>query len=269
MARLKIAAAQMNIVFERSDINCETLKSAAREAAENDVDVLILPETFSLGFTMNSALAIKDEATTLRVLRDTARRHEIYLIAGMHRCLSDGRPANVAVVVNRAGQLVHQYVKTHGFSLMDEPLHFACGDGTDVFAVEGVSMALGICYDIRFPELFRPLASRAHVLVIIASWPSSRQMHWDTLLRARAIENQAYVIGVNRVGEMGEIVYDGGSAVILPQGEVGGRLASEAGLLVHDVDTEVVQKVRASLPFLKDIKLIEQAQRPEKPDKMQ
>lgn len=257
MARLKIAAAQMDIVFERSDINCETMKSAARKAADNGVDVLILPETFSLGFTMNSALALKDEKETLRVLEETARRHEIFLIAGMHRRLSDGRPANVAVVVNRAGKLVHQYVKTHGFSLMNEPLHFACGDGTDVFDIEGVSMALGICYDIRFPELFRPVASRAHVLVIIASWPGSRQLHWDTLLRARAIENQAYVIGVNRVGAMGEIVYDGGTAIILPQGEVNGRLDREAGQLVHDVDTEVVQRVRASLPFLKDIKLIE------------
>ena len=116
--------------------------------------------------------------------------------------------------------------------------------------LQGVRIAPFICYDLRFPELFRAVAREVDVMVVLANWPASRRTHWDALIRARAIENQCYVVAVNRIGEGGGIVYDGGSAAFDPWGT---PLDSSGGSVqCIDVDPARVRAVREEFPFLRD-----------------
>jgi omega-amidase len=115
-------------------------------------------------------------------------------------------------------------------------------------------MACFICYDLRFPELFRAVANTCMLIIVIASWPDARQGHWETLLKARAIENQCYVIGVNRVGEGGGYSFIGGSAIIDPSGETIAEGREKETLLVAEIDPEKVREIRSIYPFLKDLR---------------
>jgi predicted amidohydrolase len=109
-----------------------------------------------------------------------------------------------------------------------------------------------VCYDLRFPELFRLAAERCGLMLVMASWPNTRQRHWDVLLQARAIENQCYVMGCNRVGQGGGLGFDGGSVIIDPMGRVLAHGGTDQGVVLHEVDADEIARVRASLPFLQD-----------------
>ncbi|MBN2527072.1 MAG: carbon-nitrogen family hydrolase [Deltaproteobacteria bacterium] len=256
MAKLKLAALQMDIDFDEPINNCRKLTSASLDAANSGVDVLITPEMFSTGFTMSEEIARTSETATFEAVRACARDNRINIIAGFPVVAVDHKLRNAAVVVNRKGDVIHQYLKTHLFSLMNEDKHYMPGKGASVFELEGVRISLAICYDLRFPELFRQVARQVDVFCVIASWPNARQHHWDTLLRSRAIENQAYIVGVNRVGVGGELFFDGGTSVISPLGNVLCCKYSQEGLLYETIDTEQVAVIRDNYPFLQDIKLI-------------
>jgi len=123
------------------------------------------------------------------------------------------------------------------------------------FPLNDMEAACLICYDLRFPELFRSLADRCSLILIIASWPAPRQRHWDILLPARAVENQLYIVGVNRVGEGGGHLFTGGSAIIDPAGEMVAHGGDRENLVVGEINSQRVKKVRSDMPFLKDRKI--------------
>ena len=148
---------------------------------------------------------------------------------------------------------VHRYRKIHPFSYSGEHERFDAGDGFVTVDVDGVRCSLFVCYDLRFADEFWALAPDTDCYLVPANWPAKRRDHWRTLLRARAIENQAYVVGVNRVGEGGGLEYVGDSAIIGPFGEelADGADAGEAVLLA-DVDPAHVASIRERFPFLTD-----------------
>jgi predicted amidohydrolase len=155
------------------------------------------------------------------------------------------------VLVGPAGEAVF-YDKIHPFGYGGETEHYAAGAGTLTIEIEGLRCSVFICYDLRFADRFWGLARSTDAYLVVANWPAARALHWSTLLQARAIENLAYVVGVNRVGAGDGIAYDGGSCVIDPLGETIAEAGDEETVLFADLDPEHVAAVRARYPFLED-----------------
>ena len=187
-------------------------------------------------------------------LRSLAAETEMTVIGGFVLSGEEPAPQNVSLAVNQKGDDLALYAKIHQIALLGETDSYSPGDSPETFDLEGIRAACLICYDLRFPELFRPLADDCGLMMVIASWPASRQAHWDLLLRARAIENQNYVLGVNRVGEGGGLAFTGGSTVIDPLGEILARGDETETLVLADIDPARVAEVRTQFPFLKDRK---------------
>ena len=181
-------------------------------------------------------------------MREVAADLGVWILAG--RPALPG-PRNLAVLCAPSGH-VERYAKIHPFSFAGEDAHYRSGDRVVTWTVEGVRITPLVCYDLRFPEPFRLAAADTDLFVVIANWPERRRAHWQTLLRARAIENLAFVAGVNRVGEGGGLVYQGDSALVGPWGEtlVGG--AQIETVLVGEVDPHAVLEARRTFPALAD-----------------
>jgi len=157
----------------------------------------------------------------------------------------------MALVVSPDGS-VARYAKIHPFSYGGEHLHYAPGDRVVTVEIDGVRVTPFVCYDLRFPEPFRAAAAETDLYVVVANWPELRREHWKTLLRARAIENQAYVAGVNRVGDGDGLHYAGDSAAVSPLGETLAEGDEQERVLLADVEPEEVAKLRARFPALED-----------------
>ncbi|MCU0665394.1 MAG: carbon-nitrogen family hydrolase [Myxococcota bacterium] len=250
---MRIAAYQMDIAWEDRERNYEKAKAAARRAKEQGADVFVLPEMFALGFSLNPAVTAESEdGPTARFLRDLAVELELNVLGGVVLHGTEGRGRNTALAYSRRGALLARYVKVHLFSFAREDAHHEPGDGPVTFELDGARCACTICYDLRFPELWRSTAQATSIAFVIASWPKTRQRHWDLLLPARAVENQQFVVGVNRVGQGGGLEYTGGSAIWSPLGE---RLAfgeESEGIVLAEVDPNEVIRVRKTMPFLQD-----------------
>lgn len=174
-------------------------------------------------------------------------------IAGSVPEAGDPHPRNTMLIVSPSGE-VTRYAKIHPFSYAGEDLHYAAGEKIISINIEGVRVTPFICYDLRFPEPFRVAAAETDLFVIVANWPAERREHWRTLLRARAIENQAFVAGVNRTGEGNGLTYAGDSALIDPLGETVTEAQESEQLLVGDVDPGKVSWLRGRFPALADIR---------------
>ncbi|MFO8072060.1 MAG: nitrilase-related carbon-nitrogen hydrolase [Polyangia bacterium] len=253
MSALRIAGVQLDVAWEDRRANRERVSSLAAEARRRGARVLVLPEMFATGFSLDPELTAEPpDGETPEFLRELARRLRMVVVGGYVRREEDGRGSNLALAVDEAGETLAEYAKSHLFGFMGEQRVHRAGDGPRPFAIDGVGAACFVCYDLRFCELFRLVAERTALVLVIASWPSERQAHWDLLLRARAVENQQYVVGVNRVGSGGGLEYGGGSAVIDPLGRVAAHGGEREGLVVADVDPELVAEVRKKMPFLAD-----------------
>lgn len=254
---MKIALVQLDIVWESKKINCERAEEFIKKASHEKCDIAVFPEMFNTGFSMNiSAIAEDENGKTASVLSDMAKRYEINLIAGFPARAFDGKKGkNIAVVFDRKGELIARYVKIHPFSFASEDQHYAAGNDTVIFNIEGMSSGIFICYDLRFPEVFRSIAKKVQAIFVIANWPSSRKEHWETLLKARAIENQCFVIGVNRTGTDGNgIHYPGDSRVFDPSGmEIcSGNDTNE--FITCMINPREVAETRVRFPFLSDMR---------------
>jgi predicted amidohydrolase len=186
-------------------------------------------------------------------LVDQAAAHQVWLCGSVPtRHGADGLPTNRLVLAGPAGEL-HHYDKVHPFSYAGEHEHYAAGDRVITVDVEGVRVTPFVCYDLRFGDEFWAAAADTDLYVVVANWPAARRAHWRVLLPARAIENQAYVLGVNRVGSGDGVDYVGDSMVVDPFGELLARADSpEEQLVIADVDPARVQDVRDRYPFLRD-----------------
>jgi len=255
---VKAALIQLNIAWEDRQRNYKKAESFAKKAAEDSCDIIVLPEMFNTGFSMNLA-AVSDEGIgeTTSVLSEIAKKNNINLIAGFPiKTPAEEKGRNMAVTYDRKGMLLAAYTKMHSFCLAEEQKYYISGDNVTTFDIDGVPSSMFICYDLRFPEVFRKVAKRVQSIFVIASWPSERIDHWHALLKARAIENQCFMIGVNRTGIDGNgIGYCGSSCVIDPMGSFicSGDKSDE--YIVCNFDPARVNEVRSRFPFLKDMRL--------------
>ena len=252
---MKVAAAQMDIAWHDRWANHSRARDLAALAKKQGADLLILPEMFSTGFSMDTSVTPEPmDGPTPSLLRALAREHEIAVIGGFVLSGETTGPLNVSLAVDGNGDDLALYAKIHLIALLGEDQCHMPGDVPVPFELGGFGAACFVCYDLRFPELFRAVADDCALIIVIASWPSARQAHWDILLQARAIENQCFVIGVNRVGEGGGQAFTGGSAIIDPLGTVLAHGGDGEILLLADIDLATVAEVRSRLPFLRDRK---------------
>jgi predicted amidohydrolase len=246
---VRVAAVQHDIVWEDRDA---TLEQLTRSLAGVEADLIVLAEMFAVGFTMAREVAEPPDGPTTQWLVAEAASRAAWIGGSIPVVLPGAdRPSNVFTLASPTGE-VHRYAKRHPFAYAGEREHYAPGDERVTVDVDGVRTSLSVCYDLRFADAYWPLAPVTNLYLVVASWPQTRRHHWRTLLAARAIENQAYVVGVNRVGSGGGLDYAGDTCIVDPLGEV---LASAAGVetvITADVDPAVVAKVRAELPFLAD-----------------
>jgi predicted amidohydrolase len=250
---MKIAGLQYAPVWEDKPANFARVQRAARLAAEHGVDWLVLPEMFATGFSLRpERTAEPEDGPTVTFLRELAQQLRLGLIGGVVLAGGGGKGRNSAVAVDERGALLASYAKTHLIGLLGEDAAHEAGDRPHPFSLDGHRAVCFVCYDLRFPELFRQVADDCALVCVIASWPDSRQRHWDLLLPARAVENQCYVIGVNRVGRGGGLAFRGGSAVYDPLGDCLAFAGSGEDLLMADIDLDRVASIREEMPFLAD-----------------
>ena len=253
---MELCALQFDLTWEDRAANFAAVQAALEEATPRlpANSLLVLPEMFSSGFSMNVPQAADTPAAETEVfLAGLAREHQIFVLAGLARQLPDGTGANEAVAFAPDGTLLVRYRKIHSFPPAGEAHAFTAGSEILTFHWNGFTVAPAICYDLRFPELFRAAtAAGADLFCVIANWPDRRQGHWTTLLQARAIENQAFVLGVNRCGTDPHFTYPGASALIDPHGVTLTQASSSPTLLRLTISPETAATWRGDFPALRD-----------------
>lgn len=218
--------------------------------------LIVLPEMFSTGFSMNLDVTIETASTEAEsFLSQLAQTHQSTVMAGLVREGRAGKGRNETLVMGASGEALVRYCKLQPFSFGGEDQCYEKGENVVFCEQGGFVVSPFICYDLRFPEVFRLAARRgAELMVVIAQWPSKRTQHWVTLLQARAVENQAYVIGVNRCGSDPNLHYDGRSMVVNPHGEIIVDAGTTECVVEAELDPLVVKQWRADFPALKDIR---------------
>ena len=251
---MNIAAVQLDIAWENKAANFARIRALLAAAPPEPDSLIVLPEMFASGFSMNlSATRQTDSREDETFLASLAREHRSYITGGVGSPADGGRGRNDSVTFSPAGELLARYTKIHPFSLGGEAEGHDAGREIVTFDCAGFTAAPFVCYDLRFPEIFRAAAKRgANLFIVIALWPAKRQQYWLTLLQARAIENQAYVIGVNRVGSEPQFTYAGRSVVIDPHGVIIADAGEEERVLKASIDLANVEAWRRDFPALRD-----------------
>jgi predicted amidohydrolase len=222
------------------------LADRARAAGAN---LLVLPEMSTTGFTMDAEqYAEAEDGPSMRALADIAAASSLWLVAGLSM-RRDKRFVNSAVAFAPDGSVAATYDKQRLFGYATEHEVYSPGVEPCIVRLGPITAALFVCFDLRFPELFREVGPRVDAIILIANWPSARQRHWEILTQARAIENQCYFVGVNRTGEGGGLSYTGGSVIFDPWGERCDTAVAGNGLRVGEVSHRKVAQVRKSFPL--------------------
>ena len=250
---MKVAVVQHNIEWADRDANFRDLSILIADAAAVGAQFVVLTEMFSTGFVVDrDDIGEPLGGPSSQFLSTMAKEHNVW-IAGSCPEISDDdvRPFNSLVVASPHG-IENRYNKIHPFTYGGEHNHFRAGDSHQSVTAHGVRISLSVCYDLRFADEYWAQAHNTDLYIVPANWPASRREHWMALLKARAIENQAYVIGCNRVGDGGGLHYAGDSMIINPLGEVLAMGAESQTILFADIDPEVVLTTRTKFPFLQD-----------------
>jgi len=214
--------------------------------------LVVLPEMSMSGFSRDVDAAAAGVLETEAALTALARHHGIAIMAGL-ATRRDGCGANESVTFGPDGTELARYRKLQPFSMAREGEAYPAGNSIVTFQWGGFTIAPFICYDLRFPELFRAALDKgADLFAVIGNWPNRRHQHWVTLLRARAIENLAVTIGVNRAGTDPEFTYSGGSAILGPQAEVLAEAGDAPGFIRAETSPSLVAEWRAHFPALRD-----------------
>lgn len=241
---MRLGLVQYDIAWEDRAESRRRIEALLADAA--GCDWLVFPEMALTGFSMDpsrTALGAADHA----FFRDLAVRAGAAVTYGG---VEDGR--NCCWTLDAAGNALDRYAKMHLFSYAGEHEHYTPGQAETAFTLGGLRARPSICYDLRFSPRFWRNAPETDLFIIIANWPRPRRVHWRTLLQARAIENQAYVIGVNRVGNDPKLAYAGDSLVVSPGGEILLDCGDTAGLHCLDIDPAAVAQTRQGFPLLRD-----------------
>ena len=248
---MRVALFSTAPLWERKDANFDLCVSRIAEAARHKARVAVFPEMTLTGFSMNAEKTAEPQqgSPSVRRFSETAKRHKVGVIFGA--VLRSGRKiTNQLIVTDRKGLVRGRYAKRHLFAFAGEDRAYQKGTKAVTARVDGARFGLSICYDLRFPDVFAPMARKCDAIVNIANWPNARMDHWFALLKARAIENQTYMIGVNRTGRDGNgLVYRKSSAVFGPDGRRLEPLYQQKQTDVYELDLGSLRRYRRGFPF--------------------
>ena len=255
---MRVAAVQFDIAWEDKPANHRIMESMLDEAGIEPGTYVVLPELGDTGFSMNLERIVDERS--MAWAEGQARNRDIFIQLGHARLESGDRPdtprgRNCAAILAPDGKLMGEYRKIHPFSYGKESQFYGGGDRLLLRRCAGALVCPLICYDLRFPELWRVAAKAgAEVFCIGASWPAERQHHWRSLVVARAIENQAYVVAVNRCGNDPHLRYAGGSLIVTPSGEILSSAEDRPVVIQANLDLTAMRAWRANFPALADVK---------------
>ena len=252
MKLLRAAAIQFNIELGYIAANLDKACAALRRVARQGAKLAVLPEMWSCGYDYrNLAELAKETPAELEAIQEECRKLGMVCVGSLPE-LEEGTIYNTAYLIDK-GVLVGSYRKLHLFSTMHEDQYLGAGEQALVAETSLGRLGIAICYDLRFPELFRKLALEgAEIICIPAEWPKPRQEHWKTLLRARAIENQLFVIAANCCGVQGKLDFFGLSQLISPLGNVLQIAEEEDTELVANFDFSEFENYRKQINILAD-----------------
>jgi omega-amidase len=252
---MKVALCQMNVVQGDAVHNEQRVVAMIAEAVEGGAELVVLPEMWKSGYDFaNLAKHVEPiNGATANFLSEQAKTHGVFLVGGSFTLQEEGKVYNTSLTFNPQGEQINRYSKLHLIGLMQEDKYLAAGTDYQPFLIGDTLASVIICYDLRFPELIRTYAVEgASILFVPAEWPIQREAHWLALLRARAIENQMYVVGANTTGENENDRFNGNSIIYDPWGEVVAQAGSEEQILFADLALEKVAEVRKSVPVFQD-----------------
>lgn len=254
---LLAALAELDISWEDKERNKEKCREMAEKAAMASAELLIFPEMTLTGFSMNiEKIAEKREhSQTLEFFLKLSEEYKLAIAFGMAEQavedvqLKPKKAVNKCYLVSK-GKVLLEYAKLHPFTYGEEAKYYQGGTRLALAELNHIKLAPMICYDLRFPEPFQILSAQAEFIFVIANWPLEREEHWHTLLKARAIENQCYIAGVNRCGKDPKLCYPMASAVYDPYGN---KIEFfDGNLYFAEIDKSVVQKYREEFPLKRD-----------------
>ncbi len=256
---MRIAVAQISCIPGDVAANCAKILRFVDQARGRGCQAIVLPELIDTGYDITKLAAIAapwdldDSTTPLAIVAEAAREAQIFVICGLSERVGE-KIYNTTAVIDKQGQLLTRYRKAHlaAYALFDEDQYVAAGGALATAALGELDWGLIICYDLRFPEISRALTvAGAEVIALSSAWPFPRLGHWQTLIRARAIENQAYLIAANRVGIDAGVTFCGASCIIDPYGvTVAAAAVDREELIVGEISGDLVHSVREYMPVL-------------------
>ncbi len=258
MDKIVVSVGQMDVQTGQPDQNLAVVEAWIEEAARRGSDLVVFPELWDTGFDPDHAPALASAINAGRFARvaELARMHEIHVVGSMLEQATTGgeeRCFNTAAWFTPEGTIAGVYRKIHLFRQMDEDRFIQAGDKLPVADLPWGKSSAAICYDLRFPEIFRHYTlGGARLIVLPAQWPISRVAHWETLLKARAIENQVFVIGCNRVGKDGKVKFAGHSMILTPWGVPLVTAGEDPTLITATIDFSEIERARDKLTVFED-----------------
>jgi predicted amidohydrolase len=254
MKRFVITGIQMDVKPGDIQANLKCAVSLAEKTLKFNPDMIIFPEMFATGFAYPyiNKMAKEYFNELAAFLTNLSYKTSSYIVGGSIPELFEGKLYNTSIVFSPERRTLGFSRKIHPFSMTDESKYFSGGDKISVISTPLAKLGIAICYDIRFPEIARKLTLEgAEMLIVPAQFPHPREHHWHALLRSRAIENQVFLVGVNRIGGKNP-EYFGHSIAIDPHGDVLDELDDKEGILVCEIDLGRIEQVRKAMPVLLD-----------------
>ncbi len=252
---MRCCSAQISGVWESPEQTLEKTEEIVYDVAQSGAALISFPEQFSTCWDPVSIKNIEDiTGTIVTSLQRMAKKNSIAVVGSFREAFVP-KPRNTAIAIGRNGEILAAYAKIHLFRPEHEDLAFTPGTGLATFTVEGVRFGLAICYDLRFPEIFRLYRKKGvHAVIIPAAWPESRLRFWELFIQSRAAENQMYVAGVNATGTNPVDQYSGASMTADPLGMIIARAGKDTELLYYEIDPDMVELLRRDFPVENDRK---------------
>lgn len=253
---MKVSALQVDIAYKNAKANMQKMELLVEQTVERErPDVIVLPEMWNVSFFPDDIENYADEngEQSKIFLSRTAKTHHVNIVGGSVATSVNGKYYNTSYSYNREGELVHTYNKVHLFSPSNEHQIFTAGDELGVFEIDGIKVGVATCYDLRFVEWIWLMAlENIQILFVPAAWPHPRVHVWETLLRARAIENQFFVIGVNSIGKTDSLQFCGHSCILNPLGEALDQAEEEERVIGAELDLDSIAQVRRDIAVYTD-----------------
>ena len=255
---MRIALASLDQQWHDKDVNFSHCRDFARDAARAKCQILVFPEMTLTGYSLEMGIPEREvESMTMLRIGQLALETGMHLVFGV--CLvneQSQRPRNMFAVARPDGEVQALYAKVHPFSFAGEDKVLEAGDCVASFVAHGLRIGCAICYDLRFPELYAAMAQDCDAIITIANWPQRRIAHWRTLLVARAIENQLFSFGVNRIGSDGNgLSYEKSSMAVSPEGTVLSPVVERGEMDIYEINPDEARSYRDNFPTVRDKRL--------------